>query len=112
MPSFAVILPAAGSGSRFGGNKLIESLAAKPVIWHALRAFTRRDDVSYIVVPTQNYAQLHESISAAGTTLLTDLRLNFCPGGANRAESVRLGLAQLPDDVEWVAIHDAARPLV
>jgi 2-C-methyl-D-erythritol 4-phosphate cytidylyltransferase len=112
MPSFAVILPAAGSSSRFGSNKLLEPLSGKPVLWHSLRAFTRRDDVSHIVVPTNDYAALHDRLTTSAPTLLVDPRLNFCPGGACRAESVMRGLRELPNDVEWVAIHDAARPLV
>jgi 2-C-methyl-D-erythritol 4-phosphate cytidylyltransferase len=111
MPSFAVILPAAGSASRFGSNKLTEQLAGKPVLLHSLRAFTRRDDVSHIVVPTNDFAAISESLGAS-SSIFTDKRVEFCPGGTCRAESVRKGLQQLPDSVEWVAIHDAARPLV
>ncbi len=33
-------------------------------------------------------------------------------GGAERSDSVRLGLATVPDDVEFVAVHDGARPLI
>jgi len=39
-------------------------------------------------------------------------RLRFCVGGACRAESVFNALRQVPLQIEWVAIHDAARPLV
>jgi 2-C-methyl-D-erythritol 4-phosphate cytidylyltransferase len=109
---FAVIVPAAGSSTRFGGNKLIEPLAGKPLILHTLRAFTRRDDVTHIVVPTSNFADLSAALQASSPSILVDPRLNFCPGGACRAESVRRGLDELPASVEWVAIHDAARPLV
>lgn len=112
MPSFAVILAAAGSASRFGSNKLIELLAGKPILLHSLRAFTRRDDVSHIVVATQCFSEIHQAIAAAASSIFVDPRLNFCPGGPCRAESVRLALQELPDDVEWVAVHDAARPLV
>jgi 2-C-methyl-D-erythritol 4-phosphate cytidylyltransferase len=38
--------------------------------------------------------------------------VTFAAGGANRAESVRNAVAATPADVEWVAVHDAARPLV
>jgi 2-C-methyl-D-erythritol 4-phosphate cytidylyltransferase len=34
------------------------------------------------------------------------------PGGAERQDSMRAGLAALPPDCEWVAVHDAARALV
>jgi 2-C-methyl-D-erythritol 4-phosphate cytidylyltransferase len=39
-------------------------------------------------------------------------RLDVAIGGAERQDSVAAGLAALPDDVEWVAVHDAARCLV
>lgn len=37
---------------------------------------------------------------------------NVLPGGATRQDSVQLGLASLPDDVDIVLVHDAARPFV
>ncbi|CAN5585760.1 2-C-methyl-D-erythritol 4-phosphate cytidylyltransferase [soil metagenome] len=114
MPNFAVILPAGGSSNRFGAgaNKLTQLLSAKPVLAHSLRAFTRREDVSHIVVPTNDFAALSDALTEHASTLLVDPRLEFCPGGACRAASVLKGLQQLPDSVEWVAVHDAARPLV
>ncbi len=112
LPSFAVILPAAGASARFGSNKLLELLHGKPVLLHTLRAFTRRDDVSHIVVVTHDFATVSESLQTASSSVLIDPRLNFCRGGACRAASVRAGLESLPESVEWVAIHDAARPLV
>jgi 2-C-methyl-D-erythritol 4-phosphate cytidylyltransferase len=33
-------------------------------------------------------------------------------GGAERSDSVRLGLATVPEDIEYVAVHDGARPLI
>ena len=41
-----------------------------------------------------------------------DSRIRFTPGGNHRAESVLKALRQVPSDIEWVGIHDAARPLV
>jgi len=112
MPSFALILPAAGNASRFGRNKLVETLNGKPVLLHSLRAFTRRDDVTHIVVATHCFSEVHDAIVAAASSVFVDPRLNFCPGGACRAESVFHALRELPSEVEWVAVHDAARPLV
>jgi 2-C-methyl-D-erythritol 4-phosphate cytidylyltransferase len=112
MTTFAVILSAGGSSNRFGSNKLTGLLLGKPVIAHSLRAFTRRDDVSHIVVPTNNFAEISDALTTHASTVLVDSRLEFCPGGSTRAESVLKGLQTLPATVEWVAIHDAARPLV
>ncbi len=105
--SLAVILPAAGQSSRFGGgrNKLTESLAGQPVIARAIAPFLRRSDVHAIAIPTNAPALF-------APLLPKDSRIQFCPGGATRAHSVRNALNTLDRGSEWVAVHDAARPLI
>jgi 2-C-methyl-D-erythritol 4-phosphate cytidylyltransferase len=98
MPTFAAILPAAGSSSRFGRNKLTEVLAGQTVLWRSVQAFAARRDVAVVVV--------------AGPTHVDAAKVRNVPGGSCRAETVRNALAAVPSEVEWVAIHDAARPLV
>lgn len=114
MTPFAVILPAAGSSTRFGGpvNKLLVPLAGVPLIVHALRAFLSRPDVARLVIPTSEAAALRQSGSTELAACLRDPRVRVCGGGATRAESVMKGLAEVSSDVRWVAVHDAARPLV
>jgi 2-C-methyl-D-erythritol 4-phosphate cytidylyltransferase len=114
MPSFAVILPAAGGATRFGGpvNKVLAPLGGVPLIVHSLRAFLSRPDVATVVVPTSDASALHDSASKELAHSLRDPRVRVCAGGASRAESVRLGLSEVPATVEWAAVHDAARPLV
>jgi 2-C-methyl-D-erythritol 4-phosphate cytidylyltransferase len=51
-------------------------------------------------------------ISAALGESAKDSRLSYCRGGHNRAQSVWNALKQVPTNVDWVAVHDAARPLV
>ena len=46
------------------------------------------------------------------TILPADDRVQFVPGGQCRAESVLNGLKSVPAAIEWVAVHDGARPLV
>ena len=110
MEKLAVILPAAGRSARFGGTrgKLVETLAGKSVIRHAAEAFLRRQDVAELIVATQPPA------SESGDLPLEsfDPRIRFTPGGANRAQSVRAALLAVSPAVSWVAVHDAARPLV
>lgn len=98
---FAVIIPAAGRSVRFGTDKLQADLSGKRVIERTLSRFLDRADVSRVIVPTSrdDLAMAHH-------------KLTLCPGGACRAASVLAGLKQLEDSVEWVAVHDAARPLV
>jgi 2-C-methyl-D-erythritol 4-phosphate cytidylyltransferase len=111
MDRFAVILPAAGRSVRFGTgrSKLLEPLRGEPVIRHTVRAFINRADVERVVIATSS-----EDIDAlkAAIDLPDDPRLTFCTGGATRAHSVQRALATVSRDVPWVAVHDAARPLV
>lgn len=123
MPStpFALILPAAGRSARFGGptNKLLAPLARSSVLARSLSAFLRRSDVCLAVLPTllppggstepaDVFPEAHPELIA----LLRDPRVRLCAGGSSRAASVRAALALVPPGVVWVAVHDAARPLV
>jgi 2-C-methyl-D-erythritol 4-phosphate cytidylyltransferase len=106
MPDFAAIIPAAGSSTRFGGarNKLLEHLGGEPVISCTVKAFLSRRDVKAIVLPT--------ALEDLKTILPRDNRLIFCAGGASRAASVLNGLKAVPREIEWVAVHDGARPMI
>ena len=111
MEQVAVILPAAGRSQRFGSgrSKLLETLAGEPVIRRTARAFVDRPDVRCLVIATSS---ADSSALADAIGMASDPRLIFCEGGQTRAHSVRQALAAVPGDVEWVAVHDAARPLV
>jgi 2-C-methyl-D-erythritol 4-phosphate cytidylyltransferase len=114
MPRFAVILPAAGASTRFGpgANKLFSPLAGDlPVVAMTLRQFLSRSDVGSVVLATSPGAPW-DDVGPALAPLLSDRRVRRCEGGPSRAHSVRNALATVPADVEWVAVHDAARPLV
>lgn len=83
-----------GSGQRFGRLKQYELLDELRVIDHARRAADVVSDGVVLVVPVGDAD-----------------REGGVAGGATRSESVRAGLAVLPDDVDIVCVHDAARPL-
>src|ERR1700722_19239879 len=106
--SFTLIVPAAGESRRYGRNKLLEPLAGKPILFHTLNAFLARHDVAQIVLATGYDFSQDTDIAP----LLRDERVTVCAGGACRAESVRNAVLAAPEKVEWIAIHDAARPLV
>lgn len=83
-------------------------MAGEPVLLHALRRAAAADvlDVVVVVAP--------EGAVDEVTLLLTELALpdlRVVTGGAERQDSVRAGLAALPDDVDVVLVHDAARCL-
>ena len=110
--AFAVILPAAGRSVRFGGgrSKLLAPLAGRPVLRHSVDAFLQRSDVAALIIAAAS-DEFSELAGAIGEHV-DDERLQFCRGGDCRAQSVRNALQLVPADVHWVAVHDAARPLV
>lgn len=104
-----VAVPAAGSGQRMGGvRKPFLELRGEPVLVHALRPFLSDPRVVAVAVA------LPEADAASPPAWLTglDARVRVVTGGATRAESVRNALEALPTDLDVVAVHDAARPLV
>lgn len=110
MHAFAVILPAAGSGTRFGGDKLLVDLCGQSVLQRSVRLFTSRADVTHVVVVTAA-ARMEAYRDHLGTDAS---KVALVAGGAQRWQSVLNGLrhlATLPDMPAWVGIHDAARPL-
>jgi 2-C-methyl-D-erythritol 4-phosphate cytidylyltransferase len=111
MADFAVIVPAAGSSSRFGGgaNKLMQTLEGRPVLAWTLSRFASRADVRQIVVACNFGELVHQCaqfLDEPGRK-----KLKVCLGGTCRADSVRVGLLATSPEMEWVAVHDAARPL-
>jgi 2-C-methyl-D-erythritol 4-phosphate cytidylyltransferase len=113
MDQWAVILPAAGKSVRFGAprGKLLEPLEGVAVIRRAVDAFLGRADVACLVIATGKDQLPHEVIGSDSGEWL-DPRIRFTPGGDSRAQSVQLALKLVPAEIEWVAVHDAARPLV
>ncbi|MGF1635418.1 MAG: 2-C-methyl-D-erythritol 4-phosphate cytidylyltransferase [Phycisphaerae bacterium] len=103
--SIAVLIPAAGTSTRFGPlNKLTTRLAGLPVMAHTLQAFARRTDVVRIIVATRDPALID---------ICAEFDIVRCvPGAENRSASVRATLAALPPEIDVVCVHDAARPLV
>ncbi len=109
----AVIIPAAGSGSRMQANipKQFLELGGRPLLMRTVSAFYRCDRISQIVLVvssehlelTRELLDLHFSDSS---------NISIVAGGARRQDSVQRGLASLEDDYAVVLVHDGARPLV
>lgn len=107
---FALVLPAAGSGTRFGGgDKLMVELSGETVLRRSVRAFASRADVAQLVIIAA--AERMELYRRHLTDIAGD-RLVLVPGGRERWESVLFGLRAVRADIPFVAVHDAARPLV
>lgn len=104
------LLPAAGSGRRFGGEvpKQYLHAAGKPLIEHALDALLSHPAVDGAVV-----ALAADDPHWPGWTSMHGKPVMTCVGGGERADSVLAALHALPDSVaqdELLLVHDAARP--
>jgi len=109
---FAVIIPAAGRATRFGAgkSKLFVPLCGQPVLTRTLAAFAGRADVQQIVVATADRDAVGQCVDLLPKSL--QLKVHICPGGECRAQSVAAAAGAVSDSIDWVAVHDAARPLV
>jgi len=89
-----------------GFDKLTALLDGKPVLAHALKAFLDCDAITEILVicPPERFELLDEK------TFTKPVRR--IDGGAERHLSVANGLAAVSPNAEFIAVHDAARPLV
>ena len=109
-PRVGVVIVAAGSGSRMGGSssgpKQYADLDGEPLLSWAIRAFQRESAVRRIVVV------LTAADCSRPPEWLATLGVGIVPGGPERSDSVRNGLAALEEDTEIVLVHDAARPFV
>ena len=115
----AVILPAAGLGTRMGkssaektgiSRKQFMLLNGSPILVHTVRKFAACEPVAEIVV-----ALRREDVAWVGE-LLERERLpkpvRVVQGGDSRQQSVENALATLDDSIELVAVHDAVRPFI
>jgi 2-C-methyl-D-erythritol 4-phosphate cytidylyltransferase len=107
----AVIIPAAGKSSRFGGRekKPFVSLDGRPIWLRAAEIFWKRDDVSkvYLVIADEDRDEFRSRFGH----LLAFANAEVIAGGAERFDSVANALSRVPDTVDFVAVHDAVRPL-
>jgi 2-C-methyl-D-erythritol 4-phosphate cytidylyltransferase len=105
--SVGVVLVAAGAGTRLGfpGPKALVEVAGRSLLAHALAGLAAAGLPAPVVVHAPDHREAFEASAGAVPVAA------WVPGGATRTDSVRAGVAALPDTVEVVAVHDAARPL-
>lgn len=96
METWAVVV-AGGAGTRFGGPKQFATLAGRPLVeWSLERA---RENCAGVVLVLPEGTPGDWGVDTV------------VAGGATRSESVRAGLAAVPDVADVIVVHDAARPL-
>ncbi len=109
-PHCSVVVVAAGSSERMGGDKMLMTLGAKPVIIRTLMAFQKSPMVDDIVVVTkmEKITAIADMIKLYDITKVTQV----ISGGATRVESSLAGVSAVRRGAKLIAIHDGARPLV
>jgi 2-C-methyl-D-erythritol 4-phosphate cytidylyltransferase len=107
----AAVLPAAGSGSRLGGErKQYRVLGDQPLFIQTLRVFDAHPGIDFLVLAVQ--AEDLDPVRAALDAVTWRCPVVATEGGASRQASVAGALAALPETVGWVLVHDAVRPFV
>lgn len=116
MARYYAIVPAAGSGSRFGAEvpKQYLPLLGHPLLWHTLDVLCRHPRLErvWVVISPEDTWWSRPEWQQGWLDLGPRLEVVAC-GGASRAESVANGLraaATALAEEDWVLVHDAARP--
>jgi len=107
------LIPAAGQGKRMGTErpKAFISLGTLPILAHTLQKFEicpQVDEVIPLVPPGEAVAWTQEIVFQCGLQKVSQI----IPGGAERQESVFIGLKAIREKTGAVIIHDGARPFV
>ena len=111
MSKFAVIMPAAGRSSRFHDKnykKPFAPLANKAVWLHSAEKLLNRDGVKQflLVIAAEDHEEFHRRFGAN----IAIMGIEVVEGGAERHDSVAKALARVKPDIDFVCVHDAARP--
>ncbi len=112
MSKVAVLIAAAGSGSRFGGKtpKQFMEIDGRAVFLRTIEKFAERDDVCEIIIAIpEDYQELFEIKWAAK---LGFYGVKTVLGGTQRHQTIANMLAAVSPQAELIAIHDAARPCI
>lgn len=103
------VIVAAGNSRRAGFDKIAAPVAGRTVIGHTIAAFQNCGVVDEVVVVVR--ADRVGEFEALLGGRFNKLR-KIIAGGAHRQDSVQAGLVEMSPDTKYVAVHDAARPLV
>jgi 2-C-methyl-D-erythritol 4-phosphate cytidylyltransferase/2-C-methyl-D-erythritol 2,4-cyclodiphosphate synthase len=106
----AVIIAAAGSGARMNTSlpKQFLEIDGKPMLVKTTLEFHKNEHIDYIIVVTnpKYRTQCEKMLKESG------INATVVNGGKERQNSVYEGLKNLPEDANYILVHDAARPFV
>jgi len=106
----SAIIVAGGSSQRMGFDKLFAVIAGEPVIARAICAFECANSVGEIIIVARE--ERHDEIRKVSRDMGFKKIRAIVPGGERRQDSVRAGLDRIDREAKYVAVHDAARPLI
>lgn len=108
----AVLIPAAGSSNRFKGKtpKQFADMKGRAVFMRTIEQFADRDDVKQVVMAIP--ADEEEMFQIKWEAKLSFYGVKYIIGGAERYDTIEKLLAEVNDDVDLIALHDAVRPCV
>lgn len=113
MSTFAVILPAAGQSRRFHDKaykKPFAPLGGRAVWLHSAERFMNRADVKQVIVAiSPEDRELFDLKFGANIAILG---VQVIEGGEHRTDTVQRALEKVKDEIDFVAVHDAARPCI
>ena len=106
----SAIIPAAGSGKRFGEKKQLKKLSGSPLIHYTLTPFLESSAIADIVIAAQK--KDFDKLASVVDSIATKKKISIIEGGDTRQGSISKALAQINSNTEYVCVHDAARPFV
>lgn len=112
-PKTAAIILAGGTGERFGkeGGKQLVEIGSKPILTWSVEAFDAVGDIGLIVIVCPAERQ-GEYLSKAVDPFSFATPIVVAAAGSTRQESAFSGLELVPEEFEYVVMHDGARPLI
>jgi 2-C-methyl-D-erythritol 4-phosphate cytidylyltransferase len=113
MATFAAIIAAAGKSSRFGDRnykKPFAMLGGRAVWLHSVDRFQSRGDVKQTIVTVA--ADDREEFDRKFGANVAIMGIEVVEGGEHRADSVQRALERVKSEIEFIAVHDAARPCI
>jgi 2-C-methyl-D-erythritol 4-phosphate cytidylyltransferase len=102
----AAVIVCAGFGRRIGKAKAGILLEGKPLFYYSLKTFLDISQVNQVILVLQ---KKHFKIARK---FISEERIDLSEGAKTRKQSVANGLAKIRDEINYVLIHDCARPFV
>ena len=106
----SAIIPAAGSGKRFGEKKQLKELSGRPLIHYTLTPFLESSVIGDIIIAAQK--KDFDKLADVVDSIATEKKISIIEGGDTRQGSISNALAKINSNTDYVCVHDAARPFV